>query len=796
LTPYSFLIAAFLAALISVSARAQSSREVAPLTSVLPADALQDLPSTDSLFSTLETTHAPVVSDRFSAGLNPAEPARLGAFLSSWNQTTFRIDDVDITSPQGGVPMFVPPIALWQMVAVTSGLAPADVTGPGVLVSLSPRRPSPTWSASGMVAGSRNPFVAAASNRAPAIARPDAWSHASVVFGGPVVPDRAGLLMAASTTRSSQFERGNSVAADAGIDSLFAHLIIGLGNGELRTVGWLQAARSPLSHDLPYVQPGSLKRDSSQHLQATWARSIPLHATWRIFAAVTQRDRDTTLSLTPSPTVERLIDGPASDLGGPVPGVERRWTVGVRAEEISKQALGFTHLFQAGVDGKAGQVRTNATDPVTVRELVAGMPARVWNYSGTGAGYRSNRELAGYLSDRIALTQRVTLDATIRFDSVAGRARGATEHIAWNSWLPRAAVRWHVSDAGRVSVFTAYSRTADVLSLAVLAYGDPASSVSEVQRWNGTAAGPVVALAGPGAGPNLTLTTIDPGTRRPITEEFAVGFELTPNAWPRLRFTSVRKRASQQLALVNIGVPASSYTVSFLPDPGPSLSDPVDDQMLPIYNRLPESFGRDRYVLTNPQQSDATFRGMTFNADGSWNRTFLSAGATMGWTMGLAGNRGFGPSENDLGIVGELFADPNAATHARGNLFSDRQYTVKIAGVYRFGHEVRVGAIARYQDGQAFSRMVIVPDLNQGTEAIRAFRSGKSRFTYTGTLDVRVQKGVVLPGSRRMVLFIDAYNVVNMAKEVEEWVATGPAFRTPTAVQPPRAIHVGLRLLL
>jgi hypothetical protein len=47
-----------------------------------------------------------------------------------------------------------------------------------------------------------------------------------------------------------------------------------------------------------------------------------------------------------------------------------------------------------------------------------------------------------------------------------------------------------------------------------------------------------------------------------------------------------------------------------------------------------------------------------------------------------------------------------------------------------------------------------------------------------------------------MVLFIDAYNVVNMAKEVEEWVATGPAFRTPTAVQPPRAIHVGLRFSL
>ena len=783
-------------AVVSVPALAQSSPEVPPLTSVLDADALQDLPSTDSLFSTLETMHAPVISDRFSTGLNPAEPARLGAFLNSWTQTTFRIDDVDITSPRGGVPMFVPPMALWQSVRVTSGLVPADVSGPGVLVSLAPRRPSATWSANAVVAGSRRPLVAAAGSVAPAISRPDAWSHADVTISGPLVRDRAALLVAASTTRSSQFERGSPMATDAGVDSLFSSLIISRGDSELRTVGWLQATRSPLSHDLPYVQAGSQKRDTSLHLQTTWERHIPLHVPWRVFGAVTQRGRDATATLPPLPTVERLVDGPVSDLGSAGRGLERRWTIGFRAGEISRRALGFTHVLQAGIDGRASHVRTDATGPVTVRELVGGVPARLWSYSGAGAAHRSKRELAAFLTDQVALTRRVTVDATMRFDAVAGRARGATEHIAWNTWLPRAAVRWHVSDSGRVSVFTAYSRMADVLTLGVLAYGDPASAVSEVRRWSGAAAGPLVALAGPGAGSDLTLTTIDPGTRRPITGEFAVGFELTPGAWPRLRFTSVRKTASDQLALVNAGVPASSYAVSFIPDPGPSLSDPVDDQLLPIYNRLPASFGADRYVLTNPQQSAAAFRGMTFSADGSWNRMFLSAGGTMGWTMGRAGNRGFGAGENDLGVIGELFADPNAGTHARGNLFSDRQYTVKIAGVYRFAHDMRVGAIARYQDGQPFSRMVVIPDLNQGAEAIRAFRSGKSRFTYTGTLDVRVQKGVPLPGNRRAMLVVDAYNVVNMAKEVEEWIVTGPAFRTPTAVQPPRAIHIGLRLSL
>jgi len=34
-----------------------------------------------------------------------------------------------------------------------------------------------------------------------------------------------------------------------------------------------------------------------------------------------------------------------------------------------------------------------------------------------------------------------------------------------------------------------------------------------------------------------------------------------------------------------------------------------------------------------------------------------------------------------------------------------------------------------------------------------------------------------------------------MTNEMEEYVLTGPAFRTPTAVQPPPAMHLGLRLL-
>jgi hypothetical protein len=41
---------------------------------------------------------------------------------------------------------------------------------------------------------------------------------------------------------------------------------------------------------------------------------------------------------------------------------------------------------------------------------------------------------------------------------------------------------------------------------------------------------------------------------------------------------------------------------------------------------------------------------------------------------------------------------------------------------------------------------------------------------------------------------LDLYNALNMRKEVEEYVVSGPRFREITAVQPPRAVMLGVRL--
>ncbi len=772
-----------------------------PLTSTLDAGTLRDLPSAGNLFSLLETTQAEVISDHFSGGVNAAESARLGAFLTSWTQTGFRIDDVDISSATRGGPVFVPMVAPWQRVSVTSGVVPAEVSGPGLLISLEPLRPSSTWRATVAGSGSGEPLVASGGRLAPPIARQAGFAHVSGTVEGPIVPGTAAILMSASTTRASQFERGSAGAMAGAVDSVYSHLVLTPREGdEVRTLGWHQVARYPVSHDLPYAEAGARRRETSTHVQSTWARNgaatDAATPRWRMFGAFTRRSSDATASFSAQPTIERLVHGPVSTLVSPSVDREQRWSAGARSQTAARRTLGASHTLQTGLDASIASSRGDATGPVAIRERVGGVPARLWSYAATPETVRSRHGLAAFVTDRVVVGGDLTIDATLRFDRAQGRARGALQRITWNTWLPRAAAHWRVWEAGRSAVFASYSRTADVLLLDLLAYGDPAAPAADVFRWSGGPdAGPLVARVGPGAGAGGTLTTLDPGLARPITREVIVGAESALPGGFRIRLARVIKRATHPIAAFNVGAPESSYAVSVIPDPGPNLLEPVDDQLLPIYNRLPGTFGQDVYLLSNSHQPEARVRGWVLVADRSSDRLFLSAGATMQFTDAPAGYRGFSPVENDMVAGGEMFSNPNAATHARGNLFWDRQYTGKITGVYRFAGDLRVGAIARYQDGQPFARMVVAEHLNQGAEAIRAFRNGKSRFTFTGTLDVRLQKGFTLPGRHRAAFVVDAYNVLDLGKEVEEWVVTGPAFRTPTAVQPPLALHVGLRFV-
>jgi hypothetical protein len=168
-------------------------------------------------------------------------------------------------------------------------------------------------------------------------------------------------------------------------------------------------------------------------------------------------------------------------------------------------------------------------------------------------------------------------------------------------------------------------------------------------------------------------------------------------------------------------------------------------------------------------------------------------GLTAHRTDGSGAWRGFRPSENDPGGVGDLFDDPNTLTFARGRLFSDRAYTIKLSGTWQAPFGLRLGGAARYQDGQPFARLVIA-DLPEGPTAVQAIPNGRARFTYALTLDARIEKSFAVGSRARLAAVAEGFNLSQRGHEVEEVVVSGSAYRRVTFRQPPLAIRLGARL--
>ena len=48
--------------------------------------------------------------------------------------------------------------------------------------------------------------------------------------------------------------------------------------------------------------------------------------------------------------------------------------------------------------------------------------------------------------------------------------------------------------------------------------------------------------------------------------------------------------------------------------------------------------------------------------------------------------------------------------------------------------------------------------------------------------------------NRRLTAIVDAYNVFNQFLQIEETAVSGPTSRETSAIQPPIAVHVGIRI--
>ena len=792
------LIAWSMPALLAQTAEPDAGREPQPFTYSLTGDLLTDLPSGSTIFSLLDTAFAELISDRIDAGsLTVGQAPRMGAHGSPWTQTTYRLGDVDISHPDAsGTPFVLPGVHGWERMDIATGALPVGLSSPGPVVTLVPSRPAAAWTRSIELFGAPSGLLSRTETTTPpAIARLDGWNSASVLASGPVIPERLGMVLSAAFTNSTHFQRDDPTLLRDQLASVWTHFLFTPNARDVvRIMGWVERTRSPFTHRLAFGQAEAAQRATSVHLQSAWERPRNAESLWTGFASFSAERRTTDLERVPTTVIERLHDGPVTDLLGPF-GTDRAWSIGGKLTPI---AWNRRHAPQAGATFSGGSESGRAPFPVRIGELVNGQPARVWDYSVPADDSRWRQfMLSAYAGDTVILNPRLTVEGGLRFELVNHGAVNNPQGVSWHDWYPSLGLRWEMLDFKRIATLVRFNRYGYRLSPGALAYGESSAPSADVYRWAASGTDPdvrqlgaLVSRVGPGTGGDAAFSALDPQLERPYVNELTFGFESRPDDRTIVRMIANVRHEGQLVGVVNTGVPTSSYAPFTLIDPG---DDHAGGQTVVVFNRPPAAYGADRYLLTNPDGHHATFAGVDITMQRTAGALWMIAGATAGRSEITSANRGFLASENDNGIIGEVFTDPNAATNARGRPFTERGYTIKTAGVYRFSETVRLGVSARYQDGQHFARLIIVPDLNQGDEAIRAFVNGKTRFTYTMTVDARLQKAFTV-GRVRMAGVLDGYNVFNTRTEIEEHAVTGPLSRTISAVQPPRSIHLGIKL--
>ncbi len=770
------------------------------------AAAIERLPDSGGVYGLLERSDPLVVTELIEGGGTYLAPQRLGASGASWTQTSFRLGDADVTDPdRTGFAMLYPNLDALQAVSITTaGLHPSGY-GSGTAVMLVPRMPAATWQRTIEFFGSPPALqsVGALPN-APSVARLRAAGGASFILSGPV-NDRLGVHVAGALTGSTRLEGDGQDSIGSRIGSLSAHLVYAATpRDDVRVLIQTDRLSLPADGRALLVDPGLEQHDHSVLLSSTWNHTA--RARLATSTNITYGHASSTPALSGSAivgTMERLRDGPVDQLASSSDSGRYRGSINWRADPGPLTFWRSRHRIQFGSEASwTGSTRSAPGDSL-IGELVDGQPARAWHYTTDGLPSRwRGRELSVWATDGIPVTSNFDVDLALRGSTTAAARDGKSADIAWRALSPAMSGTWRVRPNGRLTLMGGYARYAPRFPLNYLRFGDPHALTGTVNRWSDlnhdarlqpNEVGVTIAPVGPCCA-NGELNTIADDLHPPPTREIRATLETRLNDHLVLRLGGTDRRQHGVIQPVNSAYRPANYSVTYVADPGLNSLGPDDDQMLPVFNRLPVSFGTDSYVLRNVDDNTAMDHGLDLVLervfDGRWG---MVIGATAHKSNGTGGNRGFRPDENDQGVLGEVFSDPNASTHARGRLFFERGYVIKWSALYQLPYGLRGGTAARYQDGQHFSRVVIADNLQQGIEFIAALPRGLTRFTYAFTLDTRLERQLRI-GARDTSVILEVFNLLNTNNEVEEDEVSGPTFRAPTAVQPPRSVRLGFRI--
>jgi hypothetical protein len=644
------------------------------------------------------------------------------------------------------------------------------------------------------------------------------WASQTEPLAAPGIDQRSRLLFGNARGRVRADNRDR-------FDALYSGSRIDLSDGGLPAgLEALTGNRLAPSFVLPGGFAGDPETDHFDFVQLGWTRLLNASSGSGVIEVrygYSTAHVDTSTSVNAQSRIELLgglVSGapPLANLGiRPRHGIEATWQPAVL------RAAGTRHQIVAGGGWRRSEPQNRFTTPSGMNLITAGgIPALVEEFNTPLDSRELVQSFSSFVADHISLTPSLSLDAGALADfsrgslpaqsSPAGAFAPARtfapqpDLIVWNSLSPRAGLAWQVPHSHGLVLRGAYSRLYVPLAGRYLDFGNPNSLGGAAYQWIASNANDSFR---PGEQGSLLLrfggpySSISPSLRRPYSDEFDLGaqFTLTPRSVAGIHL--FRRDDKHRIAAIDTGVPAQVFTPVSILDPGPDgIPGTFDDQRLTVYAQNPATLGQDRYLLTNPAGLSMLTTGLVAEAGISWRRLTLHASFVAEKSYGPA-NPGDALYDNDPGVIGSLYLDPNYAINAAGNSLVDRAYVGKIQATYRMPSAwggIQFSSVADYMDGLAFARELLVTGLPQGPFLVattaRGSIGGGNRAQYAINWNLRLSRQFVFPAGR-FTVSADILNVTNAAQRLQEDDLSGPSFnlRLPVSIQPPRSVRVGFR---
>ncbi len=415
---------------------------------------------------------------------------------------------------------------------------------------------------------------------------------------------------------------------------------------------------------------------------------------------------------------------------------------------------------------------------------------RVFDYPNlTNAGVSFN---SWFINDMVTLTQRLTLNAGIRFDRYGswlpeqgnpGTGPYSTLNIypenhdfpTYNAWSPRVSMIYDLSGNGRVALKGSYGRYAASGSGVTAASGPVASSVNPAAtrqttyRWNGTipyVPNPADLQTVTGGGGGIRI--LDPNLAAEGMDEFTGGVDLGLNRDWTVRLNVVRKLDWGGNKQLDQAQPFEAFTDRRTGvDPGrDNIAGTADDGIVEVWsvpNTYP-TFGQINTFTTNTSDNEGEDDYWAFEATAS--RRYAS-----GWSF-------LGSYSWDRRDVSNI--TPRNPNEQRYNWELPETYQgLRFNGTYELPWQFLVAATYTAQAGEYFPRVVQVRNaLNTLVNVTVEGQAG--RYEWVKLADLRFSK-LFRFGSQSIEGMFDLFNVTNTSVVLRRVTTNGPNYLQPLA---------------